>query len=334
MKKKTVMSIILYVFAVMALLLLVYIFISKNMFRKENIEIVLVVKTIDPSFEFWKMVRAGALFACNEEGIRLTIEGPQQEEDIDTQIGIMEKLLHTRPSAIILAATDYDKLVPVSKKATSEKIPLITVDSGINSDAPASFIATDNVHAGEKAGRKIIDLLKPGSHVVLMNFIKGTSTAIEREKGVKKALLDSKIIIDGVLYCNNIREKATELTLDVFKKNRHLKGIIALNDPSTVGVARAIKKLGQKGKIKIIGFDNSIEEIEYLEEGLIDALVVQKPFNMGYLSVKTAIKSIRSESVAKNIDTGSNVVTLENMYAEENQKLLFPVIKEVPYTRF
>ncbi len=81
------------------------------------------------------------------------------------------------------------------------------------------------------------------------------------------------------------------------------------------------------GRVKLIGFDSSIYEIQLLEEGTLKALVVQKPFNMGYLGVKTALQLVnRDNPEQRHTYTDSTVVTRENMYTPENQKLLFPFI--------
>ena len=306
--------------------------VSKSEFKKKPPDIALVIKTIDPSYEFWQIVITGAESACNEAGAVLKVYGPQQENDTDTQIAILETIIPRKPSAIVLAACDYNRLVPIVKKIHEKHIPLIVIDSGINSDIPLSFIATDNSVAGEKAGLKMLDLLAPGDHVAIISYVKETASAIERERGVKKALSENtKLIFDGVFYCNNLRDKASEITLKILNENPGIRGIIALNDPSTIGAARTIEQYHLKDKIQLVGFDNSIEEIDYLEAGVIKALIVQKPFNMGYLSIATAIKSVRGEKTEKKIDTSSSLLTIENMYSEENQKLLFPIIKEVPF---
>jgi ribose transport system substrate-binding protein len=317
---------------ILLFLIIVIFIISKNELAKKPVNIALVIKTIDPSYEFWQIVLSGAESACSEEGALLHVYGPQQETDVDTQIDILKNVITRKPSVVILAACDYNRLVPVVKIIDEKQIPLIVIDSGINSDIPLSFIATDNVAAGEKAGLKMLDLLAPGDHVIIMSYVKGTASAIDRETGVKKAFMENpKLIIDDVMYCDNLRTIASELTLKVLKENSGIKGIIALNDPSTIGVARVIKEYNLEEKIQLVGFDNSIEEIDYLEEGIIKALIVQKPFNMGYLSAKAAVTSIRGEKVEKRIDTSASLITLENMYSEENQKLLFPIIKVVPY---
>lgn len=96
------------------------------------------------------------------------------------------------------------------------------------------------------------------------------------------------------------------------------------NEYSAVGAARAVKDLGLKGKVKVVGFDNSIEEIQLLEEGVFQGIIIQKPFNMGYLGVEQAIHILDGKKYEKNVDSGCKMITKENMYEEENQRLLYP----------
>jgi ribose transport system substrate-binding protein len=72
------------------------------------------------------------------------------------------------------------------------------------------------------------------------------------------------------------------------------------------------------------GFDSSMDEIALLEDVYIQATVVQNPFNMGYLAIQTALQVSEGKKVNNRIDTGSVVITKENMFTKENQKLLVP----------
>ena len=74
----------------------------------------------------------------------------------------------------------------------------------------------------------------------------------------------------------------------------------------------------------MVGFDSSLEEIQFLESGVFDAIVVQRPLNMGYLGVSMAYQAARSIEVPKIVESGSVLITRETIYTEENQKLLFP----------
>lgn len=332
MKHKSMIITLILIFMILTVLIITsIIFIKKNTLSYQDIKIAMVIKSMDPSFNFWQIVKSGAITAKNEYGITLNITGTWLENNNNEQKNILEALLKEKPSAIVLAALDYNALIPVVEKIHLNDIPIITIDSGVNSNIPKSFIATDNIVAGETLGNQMIKLLSKGDSVVIISYVKGTATAIDREKGVRKALNESgELIIEGSYYCDNFRDKASEITLDIIKNKPQIKGIIALNDPSTTGTARALKESGYQNNIYLVGFDNGIEEIEFLEEGIIKALVVQKPFNMGYLGVKTAIEVLKGKKVNTRIDTGSTLITLDNMYTQENQKLLFPLVKEIP----
>ena len=318
-----------YIFAVlMALTIIVFFsfsFLKKNALASQEINIVFLVKSIDTNFTYWQVAIDGARTAKEEYGINLTISGPIYEIDISNQIRSIEYYAFHRPSLVILAACDYDKLVPAVKKLHSMGVPLITMDSGINSSIPASFIATDNVKAGEKAGYKISELLSTGDSVVILSHIKDTTSAIDREKGVRNAIGKiGKVRVTDVFNTDNFIDRAYFITLNLLKTRPDLRGIVALNETTTIGASRALKKLGVEKKVYLVGFDSNIEEIDDLQNGAIKALVVQKPFNMGYIAVKTSIDYLKGKKISSLIDTGSSLITLENMFDEENQKLLFP----------
>ena len=133
-----------------------------------------------------------------------------------------------------------------------------------------------------------------------------------------------------VVYCDSQFEKAYELTQELLKKYPHLKLIAGMNEYSSVGAARAIRDAGAVQKVKVVGIDSSKEAVQLMEEGVFSGLVIQKAFKMGYIGVREAIRMIYGEKVEKNIDSGSELVTLENMYSSEIEKLLFPFDTEKP----
>jgi ribose transport system substrate-binding protein len=108
-------------------------------------------------------------------------------------------------------------------------------------------------------------------------------------------------------------------------ENPSILGIVALNEIVTIGVARAIEDADAADRISVVGFDGAPEELAYLERGILKATVVQRPYNMGYMSVKTAVEYLKGSDVEPFIDTGSVLITAENMFKREYQELLFPV---------
>lgn len=296
--------------------------------RKQPPRLAAVLKTIDSNMEFWEVVKSGMRVAATEFGMRMEISGPWVESDVEGQIAILDKVVEERPTVIILSATDYTALIPSVQRAAAAGIPVVTLDSGIDSDIPVTFVATNNLEAAGKLARHLPTLLEPGRSVAIVNHVPGATTAIEREEGVRRALEDDgRYPILGTWFTNNFYEKAYAITAELLVEYPDLGAVLAMNEVSTVGAARAIKDAGVAGVVRLLGFDSSLAEIRFIEEGVIDATVIQKPFNMGYLAVKAARDAVAGLRQEKFIDTESVLITAETLYLPENQKLLFPFIE-------
>jgi ribose transport system substrate-binding protein len=162
------------------------------------------------------------------------------------------------------------------------------------------------------------------SKIAIVTFVKESSTAIDREKGFREGLgLYESQIVD-VVYSNSEYSTGYEVTKKMLQQRSDIDYLACLNEYSAVGAARAVKELGLQKKICVVGFDNSTEEIQQLEEGVFSAIVVQKAFSMGYLGIENAVKVIKGEPTEHYVDSGSVLITKENMYEEANQELLFP----------
>ncbi|WP_216855534.1 substrate-binding domain-containing protein [Paenibacillus alba] len=305
-----------------------YFLLSKGI-ESKNRPLILIPKTTNPHVEFWRVLNQGASTAAKEYNTELKVIGTPSESDIDEQIKLVETLIAEKPKAIILAATDYNRLVPTAQKILNAGITLITVDSGLEGGMSASFIATDNYVAGRKAVETMKNYVQGPANYAIVSFVKTSKTQMDRENGVRDHLQkDPSVQILDTLYSNGSEEKAYEQTKELLAKHSDIRGIFGLNEVSTIGAARALKELDPERKIKLIGFDSSMNEIAFLEAGILQATVVQKPFNMGYLAVKTAIQASEGHKVSTTMDTGSEVITKDNMYTSENQKLLFPFVEK------
>jgi len=295
----------------------------------DPVRIEVVIKSTDNSMDFWKVIHDGVRVAADEFGVEAKVTGSLNEADVEQQIAAVDAAIARKPDAIVLAATDRDRLVPVAERAAKRGIRLIILDSGIASERAISTVSTDNIKAGREAGAVMLEQLKGTagpSKVAVINYMSSAASLIAREQGVREVLQGDGITILGPYDAEGLQDNAYEIAKRVIREHPDLTGIVGLNEPTSVGAGRAILDLGKEGDIRLIGFDSSMNEIKLLERGVMQATIIQKPFQMGYLSVKAAVDVIRGGpgSVPKFIDTGSLVITKQNMYEEENQKLLFP----------
>ena len=272
---------------------------------------------------FWVTVKAGADSAGKEFGAEVIWKGPSQEIDIAGQIAIVEDYINKGIDAIVIAACDAQGLIPVIKKAHEKGIPIITIDSGIDSDLPISFIATDNIEAARKAAQTLAQLIGENGKVACIPFVPGAATSIMREQGfVEEIKKYSKIELLPIRYSQSEVAVGMAVTEDILTGHPDIKGIFAANEAGTIGVIQALKTKNKIGQVKVVGFDAASNEVEALKAGDIDALIVQDPFKMGYEGVRAAVLTLNGESVPKRIDTGVYIVTRENINQPEIQRLL------------
>lgn len=276
----------------------------------------------------WGSIKMGADTAAREFNVNVDINAPNDEEDVKGQINLVEQAIEKKADAIILAASDYKALVQVTEKAYDHHIPVIVIDSEVDTKKINSFIATDDLNAGKKAGNALVDISGKDCRVAIMSFVKGNKNAEQREEGllgVFSKYPDIKIVSKE--YCSSDIKLASQLTKKVILEKGPIDAIVALNSAASEGVAEVVDQMGLAGKIKVICFDNTPKEIDYLEEGIIQGIVTQNSFSMGYLGVKYAVDAINGKAIPGYVDTGSKIIDRENMYLPENQKLLFPFVK-------
>ena len=295
-----------------------------NYDERKNIEFIVKMG----SGEHWNIVKLGAQEAAKEFNINMNFVAPDEEEDIEYQEKLVNNAIDRKVDAIVLAAGDYKKLVNVVEKANSKKIPVITIDSTVDSNKILSTVSTDNLEAGKLAGERLAELVGKDSKVAIMSYIKESKSGSDREEGVLSALSKHKNIeVVAKEYCNSKEKLAYSLTKNIIKQNKELEGIVALNSSASLGAAQAIEELGLQGKIKLVTFDGTTLGIQYLEKDIIQATVVQNPFAMGYLGLKYAAMAARGLETPKNVDIESRIIDKGNIYNKENEKFVLQFIK-------
>lgn len=289
---------------------------------RRKIRVVYVSKSVEQSIDFWRSLTEGAAMAAEESEIEYTFLAPLKETDYQKQNEMIRKAVRMKPDVIVLSPADSEKTLEAAKEIKEKGIPLVLVDSLLKEDIADCVVATDNIKAGEKLGDYTNTLCKGGEKVGIVSHVKDSSTAIDRETGIRRVL---KAPVIERVYGESSYEYSYEVTKKMLKENPEITVIVATNEYATVGAAAYVRETGQDGKVKILGFDNSIKELQMLEAGIIDGIVVQRAFDMGYLGIQAAVQIAQGVQVEKRIYSGFRLITKKDMYTEENQKLLFPI---------
>ena len=298
-------------------------------YRQKKIEerrmsLVYIPKVEDSTNDFWKALILGTKMAAKEYNADIEIKAPAEENDIERQNELLKEAISEEPDAILFSPSSFTESNDLLKEAKEKGIRISFIDSYTEEKVQNLTVATDNLEAGEKLGKFAATLLGPDDQIAIVAHVKGVSTAVEREEGFRKGLGDLAQNIVEVVYCDSQYEKSRKLTQELMEKYPNLKMVAGMNEYSSVGAARAVKAAGAKDRIQVVGVDSSQEAVQLMENGVFKGLVVQKAFKMGYIGVKETILMLRGKSYEKDINSGCELVTPDNMYDSEIEKLLFP----------
>jgi ribose transport system substrate-binding protein len=288
----------------------------------------------DTTSFFWQIVLAGARKAGKELNVNVPELGAQSESDINGQISILENAVSGKPVAIVIAPTEFQALgQPIDEAA--KKVMIIGIDSAADSKAFTSFLTTDNVQAGRVAADALAAAIgakygKPEGEVALITSIPGVGSLEQRAKGFKEQLAAKypglKLVADK--YADGMATTGLNIMTDLITATPNLRGVFTSNLIMAQGAGQAIAENKLEDKIMLVGFDSDDKTVKLLADGAIKALVVQDPFRMGYDGIKTAFAASKGEKVPKDVDTGANVITKENMNTERSKELLTPDVSK------
>jgi ribose transport system substrate-binding protein len=278
-------------------------------------EIAVIVKTTNSNF--WQNVNKGAADAIKEvKGYTFTFQGPAAESNINRKV-----------AGIVLAPSDPEALIPAVKKAWEAKIPVVILDSMLadaGKDYYKAFLATDNKVAGEMCAKALIEKIGKEGKIAVMSYVAGVGSEIGRVGGFKKYIeKNSKLQIVGTFYSQAQMATALNQTTDVLAANPDLKGIFGANEPTAVGMGRALVQSGKAGKVVAIGFDGNADLQNFVKDGTLAAIAVQGSYQMGYLGVKTVADAIAGKTVPKFVNTGVVMVTKANIEKPEAKNVLY-----------
>jgi ribose transport system substrate-binding protein len=283
---------------------------------------------------FWESVHAGVIKASVEFDVHINWVGPEKEDDRQQQIAVVDNQVLNGVSGIVLAPLDAMALRRPVRDAVRRDIPVIIIDSALedSEDVTTSFIATDNKEGGRIAGREMGKFLEGKGRVVLLRYMEGSASTTNREEGFLESLREySEItLVSDEQYAGATRaqaQQASENLLLRFKDeqgNLTIDGIFCPNASSTYGMLQALRRQRLTGKVIFIGFDSDDPLVKGLEKGEIHGLVVQNPFQMGFLGVKIMLDHLSGKTVNRRIDTGVTFVRSEDLQRPEIQELIDP----------
>jgi ribose transport system substrate-binding protein len=275
--------------------------------------------------QFYVTMQCGAQEAAAAAGATLEVTAPD-EFDASLQTPVVNAVVAKKPDAILIAPTDTQAMIPPLTQAKAAGIKLVFVDTTTENGAELaeSEIASDNEEGGREAARSLAELTGGKGSVLVINVKPGISTTDARAKGFEEEIKKTPgLKYIGQEYSNDKPEVAAAKATAALAAHPDLVGIFGTNLFSAEGAATGLRSAGSAEKVKIVGFDAGPKQVEDLEQGIVQALIAQKPADIGKAGVEQAIAALKGEPVQKEIGTGFVVVTKENMNDPDVKPFLY-----------
>ena len=287
--------------------------------------------------QYWSVVEQGAKKAAEELGVNLVVTGLASEAEIEKQVQQLQDAVSAKADAIVIGPVDSTAMANPVNDAFNSGIPIICVDTMINTENYSAALMTNNVEAGRTAAKELIARLKKvgtsetePAQVAVQIGNSGSQTIIDRLQGFNEyweanAPEAWEILNNDIKVNDGDITKAVGFTQDFLTAYPNLKAVFGPNNGSTVGFVTGLKE-ANRTDIVMVGFDFSTEIETMIREGNFEvATVLQKQYLMGYEGVKTAFELANGNAPAeKLIDTGTMVVDIENIDSEEVQSVINP----------
>jgi ribose transport system substrate-binding protein len=286
----------------------------------------------DTTSIYWQTVLAGARKAGQDFDVNVTELGAQSETDVAGQISLLEKAVASNPTAIVIAPAQFAPLgKPIDEAA--KKVKIIGIDSTADTKALTSFLATDDVQVGHIAADALANAITRtyADTEGDVAIITGSSVAASPDQSVTgfKEQVAKKYRALNVLP-EKVADAQAAAGLSIMKDltatDMNLRGVFVSNIIMAEGASQVVYNKSSGDRINYVVFGSNDKLVKSLQDGTIDALVVQDPFRMGYDGVKTALAASKGEKVPATIDTGANLITKANMSSARSQELLNPKI--------
>lgn len=282
--------------------------------------------------EFWTTVRDGiedAVKALNEkmgytgeDQITVSFDGPTDDSDVEKQIDLIDTVLSENPTIICIAAIDRQSCEAQLEMAAENDIPVVMLDSGVESGPISALCATDNYAAGTEAAKKMAEAIGDEGQIAVMTHAESAQTSQDREKGFTDEISKNHPNIEIV----NISHENDDFTMEkmadaVFTLYPEVEGYFCTNEDASGAVLDALDAAGKE--ITVIGFDSGEQQQNAVKNGTELGFFAQNPYGMGYAAVIAGVRADQNLEVDTFINTSYQWINSSNLENEEYSSYLY-----------
>lgn len=238
---------------------------------------------------------------------------------------MLQSAIARSPDAIAFAALDSRAAEGLLQQASSQQIPVIAFDSGVDSDVPLTTVSTDNKAAAAAAAEHMAELIGGEGTVAMVVHDQTSGSGQQRRDGFIEWMEQNAPDVELLepQYGDGDQNTSANITKSILTSNPDLAGIYGSNEGSAIGVIKGVQESGMEGEVVIVGFDSGQAQIDAVESGVMAGAITQNPVGMGEQIIEAALQAINGEELEEAIDTGFYWYDADNIDDPEIQEAIY-----------
>ncbi len=263
--------------------------------------------------DYWRLIEKGAMEAAEENDIYIEYVAPAKADN-EKMLKLLDRMISAKVDGIITQGVEGERFVNLVHKGIERGIPIITVDTDVQSSERKAYVGTDNFYAGQLAGKALLENTEGEQYV---GIVTGRFDAInqqERIAGFKQAVQgNDRIHIVEMKESNITVVGASQATYSMLKQYPKITALFGTSALDGIGIIDGLEEIVPNNDMYIIAFDVLPETLNLIKQNKIDATVAQYPEEMGYQSVNVMIELQRNDLLETEQYTGTNIIKKEDL---------------------
>ena len=272
----------------------------------------------------WEPEHAGAAAVARAQGIDLYWNAPMRDDDIQTQIALIEKSLDRGYSGIIVAPIETLPMRTPIRNVLAHGVPAVVVDTelGIAPGPRLSYVLNDEKAGGQLAARRIGSILGGHGDIAIMGINPPLMSNTLRERSLEDTLVREFPGVHVVVRKFGLSSVPQEQQVaeQLLSSGQKLDAIVALSLASTRGAYYALVEFGQDNVVKLVGFDQDL--IPPIRTGGIDSVVIQNTFAIGRIAMDLMDREIHGGGGSGEILVQPVLMTRDNVDSADVRQIL------------
>jgi ribose transport system substrate-binding protein len=268
---------------------------------------------------YWDVVEKGWRDAAAKAGVEVDYVGPTAL-NLDEMIKYMETAISQKVDGIATMALNAEAMAKPIADAKEAGIPVVLVDTDAPDSQRDAYAGTSNFAAGQAAGELMAKVTGGKATIGILTGRLDQPNLVQRVEGFRDAIKnypDMKEV--NIQPDDSDLQKAIQQTEAMLLANPDITAFFGSEGFGAPALCKVVQEAGRAGEIHIVGFDDLPESVDCIKNGVVDGVIVQKQYVMGYMAVEDLIKIHQGESVPAVTDTGVVALTKDNVdtYKEE-----------------